>query len=288
MVTLVSWLILGATSAVPMRWSAAIILGGAIVALVGALDDHRDIPAKLRLGVHFVAAGGALILIGGLPALPVFGYALELAWLGPILAIFGIVWLLNLFNFMDGIDGIAGIEAVLVGLGGAVLTNLAQDSSGLHLFLLTLTASTCGFLIWNFPRARIFMGDAGSGFLGFSFGALAVITAWDNAALLWSWGILLGAFVVDATTTLIRRVLRGYPFDQAHRSHAYQYLARRMGSHVPVSVGWGVVTLLWLWPIAILVSLERLDGVIGATIAYTPLVVMAIRLKAGAPELQQV
>jgi Fuc2NAc and GlcNAc transferase len=186
----------------------------------------------------------------------------------------------NLFNFMDGIDGIASVEAVSVALGGAVVWSLAGSGSG---WLLAVVFAACvgGFLIWNLPPARIFMGDAGSGFLGLVIGALSLWCSQAAPHLFWSWFILLGCFMVDGTTTLVRRVRRHDKFNEAHRSHAYQYAARKHGSHQTVSLAFLAITTLWLLPIALLVALGRLDGLTGVAIAYLPLIVLAFRYKAG-------
>lgn len=267
----------------------ALLGAGAWVALIGFFDDHRHIPARWRLLLHVVGAGWALGWLGGLPPLPIFGVTLDFGWLGHIFAAVYLVWLLNLYNFMDGIDGIAGIEALTVCLGGVVLYLLspAGDAIG-TLPLLLLTAAMVGFLFWNFPKAKIFMGDAGSGFVGIVLGILSIQAAWVMPELFWAWVILLGAFIVDATVTLIRRVLRGEKFYEAHRSHAYQYASRKLGGHVPVSLAFGVINLFWLFPVAVLVVIGWLDGVLGVMIAYIPLILLAMRFKAGAKELQEV
>ena len=259
---------------------------GSVVALIGFLDDHEHIPARWRLMAHFIGASWALIWLGGLPPLPVLGFMLDLGWWGHLLAIMFLVWLLNLYNFMDGIDGIAGIEAVSVCSGGMLLYFLVLGERSEWMLPMLLLAAVAGFLFWNFPKARIFMGDAGSGFLGIIFGLLAIQAAWMVPELFWSWMILLGAFVVDASVTLFRRVIRGEKFYEAHRSHAYQVASRNFDSHVSVSLAFGAINLLWLLPVALIVGIGWLDGVFGLIIAYLPLILLAFRFKAGAKELQ--
>lgn len=267
----------------------ALLGAGAWVALIGFIDDHGHIPARWRLLLHVVGAGWALIWLGGLPPLPVFGVTLDFGWPGHMFAAVYLVWLLNLYNFMDGIDGIAGIEAVTVCLGGVVLYLLSSAGDSVPVApMLLLSAAVVGFLFWNFPKAKIFMGDVGSGFVGIVLGILSIQAAWIMPELFWAWVILLGAFVVDATVTLIRRVLRGEKFYEAHRSHAYQYASRKLGGHVPASLAFGVINLFWLLPVAVLVVIGWLDGVLGVVIAYIPLILLAIRFRAGARELQEV
>lgn len=262
----------------PVMW--ALLGAGGWVAVVGFLDDHGHIAARWRLLAHFIGAGWALGWLGGLPPLVIFGFDLDLGWLGYALAAFYLVWLLNLYNFMDGIDGIASIEAICVCLGGAVLY-LLLDQGAAALAPLSLAVAVAGFLFWNFPPARIFMGDAGSGFLGIALGVLSLQAAWVAPQLLWSWLILLGVFIVDATWTLFRRLLRGDKVYEAHRSHAYQYASREFGRHLPVTLAVAVLNLFWLLPIALWVGLGGVDGALGLLVAYLPLVWLAVRFKAG-------
>ncbi|TAN70230.1 MAG: glycosyltransferase family 4 protein [Methylobacter sp.] len=257
---------------------------GSAVAITGFLDDHGHIAARWRLLVHFGAAAWGLYWLGGFPPLAAFGYILDLGWLGYLCAAFYIVWLLNLYNFMDGIDGLAGIEAITACCSGALLTWLAAPDSSAVLLPVLLASAVLGFLVWNFPPARIFMGDAGSGFLGIMLALLSVQAASVEPRLFWVWLILLGVFIVDATLTLCRRVLRGEKFYEAHRSHAYQYASRILGAHWPVTLAIGAINVLWLTPVAGLVALEKLDGIAGLMLAYSPLILLAYRYKAGASQ----
>lgn len=278
-------LLLLTTSLVQPRGAWAILGAGIGVAIVGFIDDHRHIAARWRLLAHFAAAAWALAWLGGLPPLPFASATLDLGVVGTVLAAILLVWLLNLYNFMDGVDGIAGTEAVTVAVSGAAFWWLAGGSAHALLPLL-LAAAAFGFLLWNFPPARIFMGDAGSGFLGLVFGVLAVWSAQQQPQLFWSWLVLMGVFVVDATVTLLRRLWRRERVYQAHRSHAYQYAARVHGGHRPVTLAVAAINLLWLAPLAGLVAFGVIDGLLGLAIAYAPLVALAYRYKAGARELQ--
>ncbi|RJG09217.1 glycosyltransferase family 4 protein [Pseudomonas cavernicola] len=265
----------------PVMW--ALLGAGAWIAVVGLLDDHGHVAVRWRLLAHFIGAGWALGWLGGLPPLVIFGFDLELGWLGYALAAFYLVWLLNLYNFMDGIDGIASAEAICVCLGGALLYLLLGEGAT-ALVPLSLAVAVAGFLFWNFPPARIFMGDAGSGFLGIALGVLSLQAAWVAPQLLWSWLILLGVFIVDATWTLLRRLLRGDRVYEAHRSHAYQYASRQFGKHLPVTLAVAALNLFWLLPIALWVGLGGVDGALGLLVAYLPLVWVAVRFKAGERE----
>lgn len=272
---------------VESRSLVALLPAGAWIAVIGFIDDHRHIPARWRLLGHFLGAAWLIYWIGGLPPLSVPWGVLDLGIAGDLLALVFLVWLLNLYNFMDGIDGIASLEAISVCLAGAVCYGLVGAGSMIWLPLI-LAMATAGFLVWNFPPARIFMGDAGSGFLGLMLGGLALQAAWVAPQLLWSWLILLGVFVVDASFTLLHRLVRGERVYEAHRSHAYQRASRRYGSHLRVSLAVTGINLCWLMPLAILVSLGWLSGLLALIVAYAPLVLVVARLGAGRPDDQGV
>ncbi|OFS73695.1 glycosyl transferase [Pseudomonas sp. HMSC08G10] len=271
------------TGGIADGWGVALLGAGAGVALLGFLDDHGHIAARWRLLGHFSAAVWILFWTGGFPPVDMFGHTVELGWLGHILALLYLVWMLNLYNFMDGIDGIASVEAIGVCGGGALVYWLTGHAMLAGIPLL-LAFSVAGFLIWNFPPARIFMGDAGSGFLGVIIAALALQAAWSGPSLFWSWLILLGVFVVDATYTLIRRLGRGEKVYEAHRSHGYQFASRRYGRHLPVTLGVLAINTLWLLPLAVAVALGWMSGLFGILIAYVPLCLLAVVYKAGTVE----
>lgn len=261
----------------------AMLGAGSTVALLGLLDDRGHIPVRWRLLGHFIAAVWVLVWFDGLPPINTFGVLLDFGWLGHFLALFYLVWMLNLYNFMDGIDGIASVEAITVCLAACLIYWL----SGYHDLIwapILLVMSVLGFLYWNFPPARIFMGDAGSGFLGMMLGVFSLQGAWRDTSILWMWIILLGVFVVDATLTLIIRFLRGAKVYEAHRSHAYQLASRRFGKHSVVTLSVLVINVFWLFPIALCVVRLGLDGLTAVVLAYVPLVALALKFKAGSME----
>jgi Fuc2NAc and GlcNAc transferase len=236
----------GAISA-SLGW--ALIGGGLAVAGIGFLDDHFAVPARLRLLVHFAAAGWALWRLNGMGPLHLGGIIWDWGWVGQIVALVGLVWMINLYNFMDGIDGLAGLEALWVSaLGGLLLA--WSGLGGLAGCAQVLAAASAGFLVWNWPPAKIFMGDVGSGFLGFVFGVLAISGAKERPWLLWPCLILLAVFIVDSILTLVRRLISGERWYEAHCSHAYQHAARRWGSHSKVTLTIAAVNVAWLFPLA--------------------------------------
>ena len=260
----------------------ALLVGGGLIAAISFLDDRHNLPARWRFLVHLLAAAWAVAWLG-VPALPVAGLEFELGVAGLVLAVVAIVWLLNLYNFMDGIDGIAGIEAITVA-GGAALLLLYAGHAAAAAPLALVAAATAGFLIWNWPPAKIFMGDVGSAFLGFIFGAFALATSGATPLNLWVWAILLAVFITDATVTLLRRLLRGERWYEAHRSHAYQRLSRRFQSHRKVTVAVGLINLLWLLPLACIAMTWPPHGIWLTILAYLPLVAVAIGCGAGRPD----
>lgn len=262
-----------------------LFFSSALVALIGFIDDHGHIAARWRLLGHLLAAGFAVYWLGGLPSIYIAGFNLNGGFITSCLAVLYLVWMLNLYNFMDGIDGLASLEAVTVCIGGSVIYWCLGEFS--YAFLpLALAAAVVGFLFWNFPPAKIFMGDAGSGFLGITLGILSIQAAWVAPQLLWSWLILLGVFIVDATFTLLRRLLRGDKVYEAHRSHGYQYASRHYKKHLPVTLGVTAINIIWLLPLALLVALGFLDGFLGVVIAYVPVLFLAIKFNSGAIESQ--
>jgi Fuc2NAc and GlcNAc transferase len=265
------------------RWDvlAALTGGGLVVALVGFVDDRRSLSAAVRLGVHFSAALWALLCLGGLPPLDVRGVVFAPGWVGYALGALGIVWTLNLFNFMDGIDGIAASEAAFVALGGAALSALAGGTAEVTFGGLLLGAACLGFLTWNWPPARIFLGDVGSGYLGYVLAVLALAAARANPTALWTWLVLGGVFFVDATLTLFRRTARGERIHQAHRSHAYQLLAQRWGSHRRVTLTVTAVNVLWLLPCALLTTVYPARAPWITLGALAPIVVVVVIAGAG-------
>lgn len=257
-----------------------VVLPAVIIAIVGFVDDHQGLSSKARIVVHFFSVSTGIYFLGGLPPLPLFGVEVNLGFLGDVIAVIGTVWLLNLYNFMDGIDGIAGVEGVTVSVVMGTLWLLVGNQISDVFMYFVIASSVLGFLMWNFPPAKIFMGDVGSAFLGILIGLLIIETGTKAQEFLWVGLIMLGVFIVDSTVTLLVRLMRGEKVYQAHRSHAYQHAARRYG-HRPVTLAVLVINLLWLAPISAFVAFGWVDGVIGILVAYLPLVLIAIRFRAG-------
>lgn len=259
----------------------SIVLCGGVVAAVGFYDDHIPISAAIRAGIQIVAASAAIIILGGLPNIHYGIFSLEFGYLGYVIGVLFLAWMTNLYNFMDGIDGFASLEAMTTtGCMAMVLMVSTKFESIWHLNNL-LVASVLGFFFWNFPKAKIFMGDVGSYFLGFVSGVI-MIKSWNlTIDIIFSWVILLAVFITDATYTLISRILRGEKFYLPHRNHAYQIASRWLNSHVKVSMMLVFINLLWLFPLAFSVATKALHPLTGLALSYLPLVLVAWLLGAG-------
>ena len=275
---LVSTVVLYWSGHLPSSVAAALGFGGALVALIGHIDDRRGLSAFLRLFVQVVAASLAVFLLGGVGSLPVGSMVWEPGFPGALIAIIGLVWMVNLTNFMDGIDGLAASHAVIVSLSGVVLLWMA----GAHLaagYLLLLAAASAGFLVFNWPPATIFMGDVSSGFLGLVIGIIAIATA--EYVNLWAWGILLTPFMADATVTrALRYKLYGDLFG-AHRAHVYQRLSRRLGGHQRVVCWFWAISLGICLPLAAYVAQVPSSGWLIMPATWGISFVIAYRLGAG-------
>ena len=243
-----------------------LLLGALLLCALGVLDDIHELPASLRFVVYTLVCGYLLLayLPTVLPLLPqvLFVLVLLISWL----------WLINLYNFMDGIDGIAGTQCLLAAGGAALLSSGLWGGIGNYAyFCLLLAASQLGFLLWNWPPARLFMGDAGSIPTGMLAGGLALIGQVTGSLPGICWMIMLAVFITDATLTLLRRILRGERFLEAHRTHASQRLSRHWGSHLRVDLLLIAINLLWLFPLAALVAFWPEWQFILVILAYLPL-----------------
>lgn len=247
----------------------------AFVAFLGFMDDRQGLSPRVRLFGHFIAAISAVFLIGGMPSITIFKWTLHSGLSLDLLAVFYLVWLINLYNFMDGIDGLAAMEAISV-CAGACLLYFVNGYYELIFLPFTLIVAVFGFLIWNFPPAKIFMGDAGSVFLGFILGLFSIQAAIINLHFFYAWLILLGVFIVDATVTLFRRWLTNQGLFTPHRTHAYQIAALIFKGHLPVTMSVLCINLFWLTPLALLVGSGFIDGSFGVIVAYLPLILLTL------------
>ena len=227
----------------------ALGIGGFFVSVIAWIDDHRHIPAFWRAIAYAIAAVLAVYFLGGFNHLRLGPHLFSLGVVGNVLAIVWIVWMTNLYNFMDGTDAVAAIQAMCVGLFAGILFWL-EGQYGVAMICFVILASSCGFLFWNWPPAKIFLGDVGSCTLGFCFGVLAVIGEIGGTVPFSVWFILLSIFICDATFTLLMRISRNEKWYQAHKSHAYQRLVQLGMSHKKMAILILFINILILWPLA--------------------------------------
>lgn len=215
----------------------SIALGAAIIALVSFLDDRFTLSVMVRFVVHGCAA--ALLIVEGFRII-----SIELPgwyWQWPFLVSVGftvlyVIWMVNLYNFMDGMDGFSGGMAV-IGFGTYALLGWQGGALQFATLNLIVAGSVLGFLLFNFPPAKIFMGDVGASTMGFVVASFSLWAHRDGIFPIWIAVLVFSPFIVDATITLLKRLWRGERIWEAHKSHYYQRL---------VQAGWGHrKTVLW-------------------------------------------
>ncbi len=226
----------------PASAAAGLVLGVVLLAVVGLADDRWGLSPWLRLAVQLAAAALAVRTTGGLERLPLPA-PLDLE-LGPAAGVAAVVWIvavINFYNFLDGIDGLAGLQAVVT---GAALALAAWEPLAAALGA-CLAAAALGFLVHNWAPARIFLGDVGSGTLGFCFAAAPLLAPPAvRAPAVFLVALSLFLFLADASWTLAVRLRRGERPHQAHREHLYQRLVAGGWSHARVSALLGLAALV--------------------------------------------
>jgi Fuc2NAc and GlcNAc transferase len=235
------------------------LIVGVIVSMVSFFDDLFELSAKLRLIVQSLVSLFGLYALGGLDSIDFGLFSMDNQVFTNIFAFFMIIWFINLYNFLDGIDGYAGSEALFLALAGFALFG------GNH--FLVLAVAVLGFLIWNWHKAKIFMGDVGSTLLGYNIAVFTIYYANEESTNFWIWIILFGVFWFDATLTLYRRKKNGEKLSQAHKKHAYQRLTQSGWSHSKVVIVSIFINIL-LFVIVYYVSNIFIAFIISLTLLY--------------------
>ena len=256
-----------------------LVMCSCVIGLVGFMDDIKEVNPRIRLVIHFLTAAIGLYLLNGFKEVLFLGDTVNLGFLGNVLAMIYIVWFLNLYNFMDGIDGIASLQAITVCGAFAFINFWIFPSFDLWKVSLLFTSCILGFLYWNFPKAKIFLGDTGSGFIGLFLALFSIEASNNHPVLLWVFLILMSVFLVDATLTLFYRIYNNEVIFKAHSSHAYQKATTIFNSHILVTNFICLINLLWLFPMAFLVALGLIQGIVGLGIAIFPLTLLFIYLQ---------
>ncbi len=249
-------------------------VGGGLASLFGFIDDILNIKARIKLIIQLLLSG-----------LVVYWLYLDSLFVGnwvPIYVIiiaclFFMVWMMNAYNFMDGVDGMASSEAIFSSLTLALILFFTNSSVELAPIFILIAATVSGFIIFNWPPATIFMGDAGSVFLGYIFGSLLIFTTFSGTLSVWNWLIVFGCFFADTTVTQIVRVIFIKKWYLAHQSHAYQNFARITGSHLKATRTVTLYNIIWILPIAIWSALQPEMEIIAAILVITPALIVAYK-----------
>lgn len=253
-----------------------LVVGGSFMSALGLIDDARDLSVRLKLLAQIGGTIWCLYWFGGVLPFDKLGLAINLGWIGYPAACIVILWFINLFNFMDGADGMLASCMSFIGISMGSFLMLEGDYQNAAL-LYSLSAASLGFLVFNWPPASMFMGDAGSIFFGLLVPMLIIYTLSDHSGLFWIWVIICGYVLTDTTTTLILRLIYVRPFLDAHRQHAYQSLAYRSGDHRQVNVTVIAIQVLWLLPIASLAYWFNVYGAIFSFLALAPIAIFSAK-----------
>lgn len=218
-------------------------LCGALLAIISLLDDVINLSPNIRMFTQIIVSIGAFLLLKGINPVMLGGFELDIEFILYPVAIFGMVWFINLYNFLDGIDAYVSIEAIFL---AAVFFLFTGNN-----IVLVLIASVIGFLFWNWPKAKIFMGDVGSTQLGFVLVVLGIYFHNQNEVSILYWILLTSPFWFDATFTLFRRWRNKEKLSQAHKKHAYQRIVQSGFSHLKtnmylIGVNSIVFALVWV------------------------------------------
>ena len=227
-------------------------IGGSVVAIVGWLDDHKEISPIIRIILYFFASCWVVYWLGGYTSIKINNDVYDVGMAGNIISVIFITWLINLYNFMDGTDGLAATEAITVSILGLIYFWISGEYIAALLCAVILSSSS-GFLIWNWYPAKIFMGDGGSCLLGITFGSIALYGDKNDKVSIFVWLVLLSIFISDSTYTLIKRMITGEKWYRAHNSHAYQKLVRMGFSHRQVAMGVFYINIFILSPASYLI-----------------------------------
>jgi len=201
------------------------------LAVLGYFDDRFDLRSSIRFAAHFAAAGFAIFILGPIESIKLpLTPEVQLGFTAIPFTLLFIVWMINLYNFMDGMDGFAG-GMTFFGFATLAVLFAMHSSIGNAINMLVPAAAAIGFLLYNFPPAKIFLGDAGSTAIGFLSATSMMVGSTDSSIPLWIFVMVFSPFIIDATVTLLTRIIRKEKFWAAHRTHFYQRLVTSGRSH---------------------------------------------------------
>lgn len=249
-------------------------IGGFCATLLGFLDDLFDISAIKKLFFHSILSAWSIYWLE-------LGIFSNTNWIPQSismgLSILFLVWVINAYNFIDGIDGLAISGATFIFGGLILIMIITNNTSELTIIYFSLLGCALAFLIFNWPPARIFMGDSGSIFLGYLIGTLFLLTIERGDVTVWTWLVIFGYFFADTTITQFMRLILVQKWYKAHRSHAYQNLARITGSHFKVTSIIIIYHLAWLLPLMIFSIKLPNFSMLAAVLAILPAMLFCIK-----------
>jgi len=268
---------------IALNYILPVVIGGPVILILGYWDDLQSLSAKVRLFFHFGAAVFVFFLISnGFSKAVTISFLPQWPWLTAGFCVFFIAWFINLYNFMDGADGLA-TSIGMVGAGLIAILSFMAGNKDLAIIYVVLAYSLAGFLIFNWNPAKVFMGDSGAYYLGYIFGSLALVSKMYYDSSLYVHLIIFGLFIVDATWTLVRRIVRMEYVFKAHKMHAFQKLIAKRWGHARVTSLYVLITVLWLFPMAAFSMNFPFYSFLFLVIAYIPVFVFVLSLKAGEP-----
>jgi len=257
-----------------LNYYLALLIPTSLVAAISVVDDLRKgISRIVRLSTHLIASVLALTLVG---LAPNTAHTLIIFCVSAI----AIAWFINLFNFMDGIDGIAATEAIFI-IGALAGYSFFAEEAHWGILQLMILAPILGFAIINWQPARIFMGDIGSTFLGMLIPISLIISVQQDLLTVWSAIILTSSFLMDSSWTLLIRFTTGQKWHEPHRSHLYQIMSRKMGSHRRVCILNLLLNMIWTLPISIAATIFPNFGQLFTLLALLPILVLCIMHRSG-------
>ena len=246
-----------------------------LLAVLGLADDYGQLPWSARAVFHLLIASWGVYLFG-FPNLSIGSIELDLGLFGLVFGAVALTWFINLYNFMDGIDGIAAGEALFALISATTISIFVGDQP-MSVPVLILASVLFGFLLINWPKAKVFMGDVGSGFLGLVLGLFMLSEVLVNV---WCWMILFAWFVTDACLTISIRLVRGERIYEAHSLHAYQHLNRALGTGYTLFLIGGI-NMVWLLPLGIAAQVYPGFGLGLLVLAAAPLIIFQYYCGAG-------
>jgi Fuc2NAc and GlcNAc transferase len=283
-VSILTFFIYSITAGESLEWPY--IAGALAVAVISLVDDVRTLSPLIRILCHGAAAGLAVWSLGGFEWLwvPFYGIV-RTGVFGDVLAFLWIVWLVNAYNFMDGIDGIAATQSITAGAGW-FLTGMLWEIGDIGFYAGVLAVSSFGFLVFNWHPAKIFMGDVGSAFLGYSFAVLPLlaIKRMENPTaagyLPWIAVVLVWFFVFDSVFTFLKRLFRGAKVWEPHREHIYQKLVIAGWSHSKVTGIYGVASAIIMFVLVLTLRFSwSFERTVCATLLIETVLLIIVRQK---------